>query len=359
MPPTKLIFLLGRKDEPTDAVEEYCRNLATALVPHGFDAQLRRVPWEKRGWRDALSALELQSADWRGVWVFVQYTALAWSARGFPARLARVFRILQDSGARLGIVFHDVEAFSSPRLIDKLRHRAQLSAMRGALRRVNLAVFTVPPEKLSWLGHMPANGVFVPVGPNLPIPESFPPRPANNSPFTVGVFSITGGAAGAAETQTILDAMRDASRRVGPLRLLAFGRHAEFRENDLREGLQGYPVELQVEGILPDSVLVERFRACDVMLFVRGGISTRRSSAIAGIACGIPLVAYSGSETSAPITEAGVSLVSPGDPQQLKDALVRFLTDPQARAAAAATNDKLYREHLAWPAIAAKLARSL
>jgi len=68
---------------PTDAVEEYCRYLGAALQAHEFQMQIRRVPWELHGWGQSLRALQLQAAEWRGTWVLVQYTALAWSARGF------------------------------------------------------------------------------------------------------------------------------------------------------------------------------------------------------------------------------------------------------------------------------------
>ena len=45
------IALLGRKDEPTDAVEEYCRYLAAALQAHDIQLEIRRVPWEIDGWQ--------------------------------------------------------------------------------------------------------------------------------------------------------------------------------------------------------------------------------------------------------------------------------------------------------------------
>ena len=60
-----VIALLGRKDEPTDAVEEYCRYLAAALHSHDIQLKIRRVPWEIRGWSDSLTALRLQATDWR------------------------------------------------------------------------------------------------------------------------------------------------------------------------------------------------------------------------------------------------------------------------------------------------------
>src|SRR5271169_3778687 len=119
-----IIALLGRKDEPTDAVEEYCRYLGSALPAHDFAMQIRRVPWEKRGWADALNALKLQAAGWRGNWVLVQYTALAWSARGFPQKFVRVLNTLRKAGARVGIVFHDVEPYPGSRVLDKIRKSA-------------------------------------------------------------------------------------------------------------------------------------------------------------------------------------------------------------------------------------------
>ena len=82
-----VIALLGRKDEPTDAVEEYCRYLAAALQSHDIQLEIRRVPWEIHGWPDALQALRLQATLWRGRWVLLQYTALAWSARGFSQKV--------------------------------------------------------------------------------------------------------------------------------------------------------------------------------------------------------------------------------------------------------------------------------
>jgi glycosyltransferase involved in cell wall biosynthesis len=351
----QVIALLGRKDAPTDAVEEYCRYLGAALQPHGFQMQIRRVPWELHGWRQSLRALRLQSTGWRDTWVLVQYTALAWSARGFPLKFPRVLRILKSAGARVAVVFHDVEPFSSPRLIDRLRHRMQSRTMRRALAIANLAIFTVPPEKLSWLKEVPENSRFIPVGANLPFPES-PASSVSGDIPTVGVFSITGGEQGARETQLILGAIQHASLKVGRLRLSVFGRHSELREEVLRQGLQNSQVDLSVEGVVEPEQVVNRLASCDVLLFVRNGISTRRGSAIAGIAAGLPVIAYSNSETAPPITDAGVVLVSSSAPGELKDALVRLLSDASFRAELSARSRAAYKAHFAWSAIAQQFA---
>ncbi len=353
------IALLGRKDEPTDAVEEYCRYLGDALQAHEIQLEIRRVPWVTRGWSEALRSLRLQAAAWQGIWVLVQYTALAWSARGFPQKIVLALKILKAAGARVAVVFHDVEPYAGTRLIDALRRAIQVRTMRRAIRVADLAVFTVPPEKLSWQPKSDSNVAFVPVGANLPIPLELSTHTTRVSAHTVGVFSITGGDAGARETRLIVEAARHAAQKLGELRLSVFGRHSELREQDLKNGLRGLPVELSVEGVLDPAQVVARLCACDVLLFVRGGISSRRGSAIAGIACGLPVIAFSGSETAAPITDAGVLLIPADAPAELSPALLGVLRDPALRAQLALRSRAAYQTYFAWPAIASRLAALL
>jgi len=355
----RVIALLGRRDEPTDAVEEYCRYLGAALQPHGIQLEICRFPWDSCGWPVALQRLRFQSSDWADTWVLVQYTALAWSARGFPQRIRRVLKVLRSAGARVGVIFHDAEPFSGPRLVDYLRRAVQIRTMRWMARFADVCVFTVPTERLSWKPRPGPNAAFVPVGPNLPIPQELQLRREHASVPCVGVFSITGGEAGTRETRLILGAIKHAGNLVGKVRLSVFGRHAEWREQDLTRGLQGLAVELSVEGVLDPSEVVARLCACDVLFFVRGGISSRRGSAIAGIACGLPVIAFSSSETAPPITEAGVVLVPPDAPEELNTALLQVLTDLPFRAELARRSRLAYETHFAWPAIASRFAAVL
>ena len=355
----RVIALLGRRDEPTDAVEEYCRYLGAALQPHGIQLEICRFPWDSCGWPEALQRLRLESSHWSVTWVLVQYTALAWSARGFPQRIRRVLKVLKAAGAKVAVVFHDVEPYSGSRAVDVLRRVVQVVTMHWAVQFADFCFFTVPPEKLSWKPDPDTRVAFVPVGPNLPISAESQVRRARDTVPCVGVFSITGGEAGARETRLIVDALRHAAQHVGKLRLSVFGRHAELRERDLMKGLQDLPVELSAEGVLDSSEVVARLVACDVLFYVRGGISSRRGSAIAGIACGLPVIAFSGSETAPPITEAGVVLVRPGAPEELNTALLHVLTDLPFRAELARRSRLAYESHFAWPAIASRFAAVL
>jgi glycosyltransferase involved in cell wall biosynthesis len=92
--------------------------------------------------------------------------------------------------------------------------------------------------------------------------------------------------------------------------------------------------------------------SADVLLFVRGHLSSRRSSAIAAIACGLPIVGYAGEETGFPITEAGVSLVPEGDREALADALWRVLTDPELWENLHQRNLAAQRDYFAWDRVA-------
>jgi glycosyltransferase involved in cell wall biosynthesis len=357
----KWIALLGRCDKPTDAVEDYCRYLGEALGEHGIELRLERVEWNADGWPAALRELQQRAAPWRDRWILVQYTALAWSARGFPRRFVQVLRDLGGAGARIGVVFHDVEPYSGVRVIDKLRQRVQIHTMRNALELADAAIFTVPPAKISWKPRQLAKTSFIPVGANLPVTSEHGPRATaeTRTALIVAVFGITGGATGEREAREILNAVRHAAQRVGAFRLAIFGRHAEEREAVLREGLRDVSVEVSVEGVLDGRQVVEKLRNSDVLLFVRGGISTRRSSAIAGIACGVPVIARAGSETATPITEAGVVFYSEEKENELGAVLVRVLEDADYRTMLAEKSRRAYEEHFSWSAIAKKYVDAL
>ena len=354
----RVIALLGRPDAPTDAVEEYCQYLGDALQVEDFELIIERVAWAESGWNRAVSTLRHRAQGWRGAWVLVQYTALAWSARGFPLRFPQVLKILKAAGARVGVVFHDVEPYSGKRVIDGLRRRAQLQVMLKSLRLSDAAVFTVPLQKSSWSSREPGKGHFIPVGANLPTSSEANSRQSisTRGKLSVAVYGITGGKAGRGEIDNIVEAIRFAAARVANLRLIVFGRNAQSAEAELTNRLRDSGAELHVLGVLPPEDVVRSLSISDVLLFVRGPISTRRGSAIAGIACGLPVIAFEGPETAAPITEAGLALFSPQRKVDLGDVLLRVLQDEQYRASLAQRSLLAQRQYFSWPVIAARYA---
>jgi glycosyltransferase involved in cell wall biosynthesis len=351
---TRITALLGRRDEPTDAVEEYCRYLGGALRAHGFEPEVVRVSWAERGWSSALRELAQQAVDWRGRWVCVQYTALAWSARGFPLQFVRILNLLRRAGTRVAVVYHDPGPFPGTRYVDQFRRAVQRYVMRQSLRCSELAIFTVPLNNVSWLGLPSSKAVFIPVGANLPI-NTFNEEKTYKAPpdvLRVAVFGITGGDRGREESARIADVLRFVSARIGKLELHAFGRQADAFESILCESLRDAQVDVLVKGVLPPEEVVRELNSADALLFVRGAISTRRGSAIAGIACGLPVIAQRGAETSGPVEEAGVVMVSGDKPAEFGEALLQVLIDPVYRAQLAESSRRAHRKYFSWQRIA-------
>lgn len=357
----RCVAVLGRRDEPTDAVEEYCQYLSGALAAHGMQLELIRVPWPEIGWSRAVQDLREKTRDSRNTWFLLQYTALGWSRRGFPLRVLSVIRALKKNGGRCAVVFHDPGPYLGNRLVDRLRRAVQLHTMRKVMRLGDLTILTLPRNKISWIPKDLRNVTFIPVGANLPCPEGawqLEKRHDIEIP-TVAVFSISSGAVGREEVRRIAEAMRYASGKIGPLRLKVLGRNSEVGGKQLQEELAASRVEVEIHGLLGAEAVVSTLGASDVLLFARGPICTQRGSAIAGIACGLPIVACGGWETAPPITEAGVVLLKEDSTNEFGPALVRVLTDSAYRASLRERSRQAQQQYFSWAVIAAEYASAL
>jgi glycosyltransferase involved in cell wall biosynthesis len=356
-----VVLLLGRRDEPTDGVVDYCEKLREAGATNGIGFDIAHVGWAEKGWRDALSELQKAAAAWRDRWVFLQYTTLAWSRRGFPWRAPRVLEILSKSGAHPGVVFHDFMPASGSGFVALTRVRSQQRVLRQLYALSGLAVFTVPVEKIPWIPGRHEKALFIPVGSNFPTIDrdrdnasAFPGGRA-----TIAVFGITGGEVGIREVGDITYALNCARAKGLRVRLIALGRGTEVFERQLREALDGSGVELSVLGLMPAEQLVRALRGAQVMLCVRGHVSSRRGSAIAGITCGLPIVGYRGGETGFPITEAGVLLVDRGDREGLVCGLARVLTDENLYRELRQRSATATQKYFCWSSIASQFANAI
>src|ERR1700689_3352488 len=124
------IALLGRPDEPTDALRDYCSFLTKGLESHGVHLQQRQVSWMSEGSLKAFSRLWLESVSWKHMWVLLQYTALGWSRRGFSFRTLLSLVILRLRGVRCAVIFHDSRGYEGQRIIDRIRKALQEWIMR-------------------------------------------------------------------------------------------------------------------------------------------------------------------------------------------------------------------------------------
>ena len=354
----KAILLLGKRDEPADGVEDYCHMLRETAARRGLVFELARVGWAEMGWRDAFAELRKQASAWRDRWVLLQFTTLAWSRRGFPLRASSALKLLRQSGTRPGVVFHDFSALPGKGIVGKARELCQAHVLRQLYALSDLSIFTVPVNKVAWLPLRRDKAIYIPVGANCPEPISAFRDDVPRS-RTVAVYSITGGANTSVEVADLGSALKRAGRSVGPIDVLLFGRGSREAEPVLRAELTGADVHLKCFGLLQPEQVTETLSRADVLLFVRGHISTRRGSAIAGIACGLPIVCYSGPETTWPITEAGVVAIPLRDREALAVGLESVLSNEAYRETLAERSRRAYKKYFSWAAIADQFTAAL
>lgn len=320
------IALLGQRHHPADGVADYCEALAGAMDNRGYPVELVEVPWAKLGWWQAFQWLWHASQSWQNQWVIVQYTASAWSKYALPIFFLITLLLLRLRRVRLAVMFHEVQGYPGEKLTHRIRRWVQLCLIQAAIRVSDKAILNVSLEQVPWLPtHLP-HVTFIPVGSNI-AGKPHPPQPGN--PRTVAVFGLTSVDITPDEVDAIAYALREASQHIPKLRLVTVGRGSQEAEPYLRKALQDAPVELTALGLLSSEEIANTLFSADVLLYVRGEISTRRTTALAGLACGLPIVGYSGKETGSPIPEAGVKLVPEGDKVALAKALIQVLQDEQ------------------------------
>src|SRR6202140_1785144 len=346
--------ILGRREAPTDGVRDYCCYLRDGLVNEGVNLTLTQVRWAEIGRRASRQELLEAVKGKQSTFFLLQYTALSWSQRGFALPVVGILKLLKRNGARCAVVFHDPDGYAGSRPVDRFRRGVQRYAMKRLVRLSDVAIFTLPRDKISWLPADTQNFVFIPVGANLPAPERAwqEKRSSTGSKPIVAIFSLSGKPLLTKEVSQIAQAVSDAAKKVGPLEVVVLGRNSESGGEELRVALAGSGVEVRIIGLVPADEVVRVLGTSDVLLFVRGPISSRRGSAIAGIACGLPVMAFAGHETAAPITDAGVVFVSGEDKNALGGALVGGLSDRSYRDRLAERSRAAYKNHFSWEAIA-------
>jgi hypothetical protein len=349
-----LIALLGRRDTPTDGVSDYCESLSRALSKHGLEMQAARVSWDKLGWFRALWDLFRESRTWRGQWIVLQYTAMAWSRRGFPVGALVSVVILKIRGARCAIMFHEPYAISTSAMIGGIRVAFQNWTLRMLHRFSQKSIFTVPLHTVFWLPNADPRSAFIPLGPNIPenLTRRSPTNNHNGGRKTVAVFCVSEPPYCQREVADISHAARSAAAAGIKLRVVFVGRGTSEAKDEIDRAFHGTQIEVCNRGLCAPEEVTRIFAESDTMLAVRGRLYLRRGSALAGLACGLPIIGYAGWADGTIIEEAGVTLVPFGDQPALSLALRNVLTNPDLWQEMHERSLRAQEKYFSWDVIA-------
>ena len=356
-----VVALLGRPDSPTDGVADHCEFLGRALARRGVDFTIVRAPAVEENWFRFLRQLWRVSARRRGKWILLQYTALAWSRRGFPFRAVAAILLMRTRGVFCGVVFHEpFRQLGDSNLVwkDAIRGVCQDWIIRSLHRFSRMSIVTLPIAKIPWLTPDDPKAVSIPIAAN--IPEEFPHAdfaPAaydvkTSAPKTVAVFCYTPGPNAVQEVADTVQAIRAVRSQGIPVRLVAVGRGTDEMRSAIESGLAGSGAETSIFGMIPAEEIFAYLSSADAQLFVCGSVSQRRSTALAGIACGLPIVGYQGLAEGTPIAEAGLYLVPYRDSKALSTALTRVLQDDALAADLRRKSRAAHFKYFSWDAVA-------
>lgn len=354
------IALLGRRDTPVDGIEDYCTFLGRALAARGIELQQRQVPWAEKGWIGALRWLRRECAAWRGEWVIVQYTALSWSRRGFPFLVLAVLGLLRRGGARVAVVFHESKRQRArSRWIDRFRGSCQDWTIRRLHRGAQKRIFTVPLTTVPCLAGGTEGAAFIPIGAN--IPQSAPqPGASSGDPLkTVAVFGLYAGSAVHQELLVVSDAARAAAKRGARFRIVFLGKGTSDAAPEIAKIFGQIPVQTSTLGLLSPERISETLAQSDVMLCVRGRVNQCRGTTMAGVACGLPIVAYAGEVENTPLAAAGLLLAPFPDTEALGEALYRVLTDSNLSRELREKSLRAHQKYFSWDLIADSFIHTL
>lgn len=349
---------MGRRDRPTDGVRDYSDLLAHTLESRGHAVHVVQADWPQEGWWRALREVWGALPSDPQAWVLTQYTHLMWSRHGFPLLALLVSGLVRLRTRNLCLVVHDPMSFPGLRARDRLRRGVQETVLRILVLLARRTVVTVPTGSIPWLnGKARTRATCIPVGTNIPTHTTSSADDLPRGPFTVVVFGVTAGnAEEATEIAQVVNGVEDV---LGPIRLVIMGRGAVEAEPMLRGLLRNLETTFRVVGVMPAEAISGELRKADALLFVRGPLSSRNTTAVAAIAQGLPVVGFEGDETGAPLTEAGVALVKQGDTSGLVGALVRLAQDADWRTAQRKRSILAYDRHFRWDRIAERFEELL
>jgi glycosyltransferase involved in cell wall biosynthesis len=180
-----------------------------------------------------------------------------------------------------------------------------------------------------------------------------------NGRKTVAIFCLSDPPHRQREVNDISKATRSVASKGTQLRVVFLGRGTAEANAEIDRAFKGSSVEVLNLGLRSAEEVSRVLGESDAMLCIRGKLFPRRGSALAGIACGLPIIAYAGAAEGTPLAEAGVELVPYGDSETLGGALSRVLGNQLYWQQLHERSLRVQRKYFSWDRIALGFAEAL
>jgi len=270
--------------------------------------------------------------------LFVQYVPTGFGLRGMNVPLVRW---LTGRSEELWIQFHEValgwDLLRKPHL--HVVHAVELWMAAALARRTDRIFISIEAWRRR-LGREGTRAIWLPIPSNVPV--AVQPAELEQARRTLGPGPCVAhfGTYSPLIRADLGPAFQEITRQRPDVRVLLLGREAGEFGSSLRLGER-----VLVRENLAASDVAALLGASDVALQpFPDGISTRRTSAMAALALGVPLVTTDGFLTDTVWREGAVALAPVGRPEELARACVRLLDDPASRRSLGERGARLYRE---------------
>ncbi len=308
----KLALLCSGYPPDLDAIGQYTRHLGLALAGQGASVTVltageRRFedgPLRVRGVFDpadsrTLRAVPAAVAEAGAEWLVLQYNPFSYGRRGYAPGLVPAL-----AGLRVALMAHEtyVPPWPLKCALMQLWQVPQFTRLCRLAERVFVSTERWSAEVARVVGAPQAR--LLPVGSNIPrCPVG---REEARARLGIAPGAWVAGIFGNRHPSRLLDWAGAAARGVEGSTVLYVGRDGDAA----RAACAGVP--FRDEGALPDEEVALRLRAMDVLLSpFSDGISTRRSSALAGLRQGVPLVTTRAGWSDAVLVENPLVFSSP------------------------------------------------